>query len=79
MKIIAELLAGIDPTTTDLITDPNEHWLTDENSILRLTHFDGTISGNYWNPTSGILRIQDTGTTSLHWTLDGGNILRINA
>jgi hypothetical protein len=78
MKIIAELLAGIDPTTTDLITNPNEHWLTDEANMLRLTKVDETIVNNYWNPSAGTLRIQDAGTTSLHWTLDGSNILRIN-
>lgn len=79
MRIIAELKVGIDPTITDLITNPNEHWLIDEVSILRLTKVDTIITNNYWNPASGILRIQDAGTTSLHWTLDGSNILRINA
>lgn len=79
MKIIAELLAGIDPTTTDLINDNiARHWLTDENDNLRLTHFDETITNDYWNPDTNILRIQDLGTGSLYWTLDGGNILRIN-
>ena len=79
IQILVEAKPGIDPTTTALITNPEEHWLTDETSTLRLTHYEGTITDNYWNPDTDILRIQDAGTTSLHWTLDGSNILRINA
>lgn len=80
MKIIAELLAGIDPTTTNLVNNNiNEHWLPDESNVLRMTKFTGTISSDLWNPSGNILHLDDTGSTALYWTLDGSNILRLNA
>lgn len=79
MKIIAELLAGIDPTTTDLITNPNEYWLPDENNICTLTHYDGSISGNYWKMNGNILELNDIGTDSVCWEKTAGNILALKA
>jgi hypothetical protein len=77
-QIILELKLGINPKVSDLITgDIQAHWLPDEKNILRSTGFRGTITGDYWNPDTDILRIQDAGTSSEYWTLDGSNILRI--
>lgn len=80
VQILLEIKAGIDPTISDLVNrNINYHWLPDENNILRLTKYEGTITGDYWNPIANILRISDAGTSSPSWTLDGSNILRINA
>jgi hypothetical protein len=48
VKIIAELLAGIDPTTTDLVTTINEYWMLDEVGSVVLTGYHGDIAGNLW-------------------------------
>ena len=78
-QIILELKLGINPKVSDLVSDDIQaHWLPDENNILRLTGFPGTIIGDYWNPETEILRIQDAGTSSDYWTLNGANVLRIN-
>lgn len=80
MRIIAELKAGIDPTTSNLINgDINAHWLLDESNILCMTKYDGTLSGDFWNPIGSILSLDDTGTASTYWTLEAGNILQLGA
>ena len=80
MKIIAELKVGIDPTSSDLINgNINSHFLLDENNILCLTKYTGTITDDYFNPVSNILAPDDAGTSNPYWTLQAGNILQINA
>jgi hypothetical protein len=71
MRIIAELKAGIDPTTTDLITNPAEYWLKDETETPSMTLFDGVIAGNHWEIDGEALQINLAGTTSECWELDG--------
>lgn len=80
MNIIVELLAGVDPTTSELINaNINSHFLLDQNNILCLSKYQGTITGDYWNPTGNILSLNDSGTYNPFWTLQAGNILQLNA
>lgn len=69
--IIAEIKAGIDPTTTDLVTAPNEYWLKDENETITQTLSPAIISGNHWELDGTTLQINTSGTASACWELDG--------
>lgn len=75
--ILCEIKVGINPTDTSLVGDLHEHWLQDESNVARLTHWPDEIPGNFWNPIGDALRLNQVGTGSGSWYLDGGNILRI--
>lgn len=73
MKIIAELKAGIDPTTSELIGDIYEYWMHDENSDVILTGYHGVIADNVWAVDgNNDYYITSTGTSDL-WQIDGSN------
>lgn len=71
LRILVELKPGIPLTETDLVTDPGEYWLPDENNIVTTTGYTGVITNNLWKINGEVLETDSTGTISEYWELDG--------
>ena len=74
INIITEIKPGIDPKTSNLVTnDLNEYWFHDQNSDVVLVGYHGSIAGNLWT-VDGSNDITPTGAgTSNLWELSTGD------
>lgn len=78
-KIIAEIKAGIDPTTTNLVGGPGEYWLADEQGDIRLTGSAEVLINNIWTrDANGDYRLSgDPTDTSENWEVDVSDDIRL--
>ena len=75
--VLVEIKPGIDMDSSDLVTDINQYWLQDETEAAVMTHYDGAIATDIWKVSvdGTAYELNDTGTTSPIWELDGTAVI----